>query len=49
MKANEDSISSDLVQKGLDEFKVACKEQSSDKIKELLLKYVEGYNPINNR
>ncbi len=47
MKANEKNISSDLINEAVKEFKKVCKTQDSDGIRNLLIKYVDGYNPIN--
>ncbi len=45
MKANEIGVSEKIIKKGLDEIIKSCKLQDGDRVKELLKKYVDGYNP----
>jgi len=44
MKENENKISYESVVNGLEEFKIACKEQNAFKIKELLNKYIDEFS-----
>ena len=46
MKASEVQISDQLVEEGINEFSIACKNQDTEKIKILLSKYVSEYKPV---
>jgi len=46
MKASEVQISDQLVEEGINEFSIACKNQDTEKTKILLSKYVSEYKPV---
>ena len=46
MKASEVQISDQLVEEGINEFSITCKNQDTEKIKILLSKYVSEYKPV---
>ena len=46
MKAREVQISDQLVEEGINEFSIACKNQDTEKTKILLSKYVSEYKSV---